>query len=177
MRCTGGRGRGSDAPDQQANQRMSADRRRLTFALLFSLLIHALLLSLTFGGQGLGLPGFGFPWEERRVEVPDLRIVILPTPVTAAEPAVSSVDESRLQASIEQVVAGEPTQTASPPPAPAPEKTADAVKPRRGAQQQPSRRQRPVRNQIRRPERLPMKPLCPPRNPGKAHRPRSPMRR
>lgn len=156
---------------------MSADRRRLTFALLFSLLIHALLLSLTFGGQGLGLPGFGFPWEERRVEVPDLRIVILPTPVTAAEPAVSSVDESRLQASIEQVVAGEPTQTASPPPAPAPEKTADAVKPktRRAAATKPKAETSPEPDPTAgaAADEAPV----PAEEPGKSHRPRSPMRR
>jgi len=60
---------------------MHVERRRLTPALLFSLLIHALLLSLTFGGQGLGLPGFGLPWQERRIEAPDLRIVLMPLPV------------------------------------------------------------------------------------------------
>ena len=38
--------------------------------LALSLLFHALLLSLTFGGQGLGLPGFGFPWQDRRADGP-----------------------------------------------------------------------------------------------------------
>jgi hypothetical protein len=71
------------------SQRMSPDRRRLTYALLLSLLIHALLLSLTFGGQGLWLPGFGFPWQDRRIEVPDLRVVVVPAQVTAAEPAIT----------------------------------------------------------------------------------------
>src|SRR5260221_8966763 len=47
-------------------QRMSSERRRLTYALLLSLLIHALLLSLIFSGEGLWLPGFGFPWQDRR---------------------------------------------------------------------------------------------------------------
>jgi len=37
------------------------DRRRLATALGFSLLIHALLLSLTFGADELGLPGLDFP--------------------------------------------------------------------------------------------------------------------
>ena len=46
---------------------MSPERRRLAPALLLSLLIHAWLLSLTFGGQGLWFPGFGFPWQERRI--------------------------------------------------------------------------------------------------------------
>ncbi len=58
-------------------------------SLLLSLLIHGLLLSLTFSGQGLGLPGLRFPWQERRIEVPELRVVLVPAPVTAAEPAVT----------------------------------------------------------------------------------------
>jgi chemotaxis protein histidine kinase CheA len=70
---------------------MSADHRRLTHALLLSLLIHSLLLSLTFGGQGLWLPGFNFPWRDRRIEAPDLRVAVLPRPVAAVEPAVAPV--------------------------------------------------------------------------------------
>jgi hypothetical protein len=61
--------------------------RRFTLALLFSLLVHVLLLSLTFGGQGRGLPGIGLPWQERRFEAPDLRVVLMPVKATAAEPA------------------------------------------------------------------------------------------
>src|SRR2546429_479757 len=80
---------------------MSPERRRLTHALLLSLLIHALLLSLTFGGQGLWLPGFGFPWQARRIEVPDLRVVVVPAQVTAAEPAVTPVAEPLQQARVE----------------------------------------------------------------------------
>src|SRR5262245_4948056 len=65
---------------------MSADSRRLTLALLLSLLFHALLLSLTFGSQGLGLPGLQFPWRERRIEAPDLRAVLVPEPVGPSQP-------------------------------------------------------------------------------------------
>ncbi len=61
---------------------MSTEHRRLAHALLLSLVIHALLLSLTFGGQGLWLPGFGFPWQDRRIEAPDLRVVVVPAQVT-----------------------------------------------------------------------------------------------
>ncbi|MBP7659914.1 MAG: hypothetical protein KA778_07915, partial [Burkholderiaceae bacterium] len=61
---------------------MSADRRRLTLSVLLSLLFHAVLLSLTFDGQGPGFPGIGFPWQERRAEVPDLRLVILSAQAT-----------------------------------------------------------------------------------------------
>ena len=108
---------------------MHAERRRLTPAFLVSLLIHALLLSLTFGGQGLGLPGFGLPWQERRIEAPDLRIVLMPmpvpvpvpVPVTAPRPAQASVEQPLPQASIVPLVAGEtalmPPVSAAPAPA------------------------------------------------------------
>ncbi|HEX6707857.1 MAG TPA: TonB C-terminal domain-containing protein [Albitalea sp.] len=66
---------------QQPSQRTSDERRRLALALLVSLLIHALLLSLTFGGNGMGLPGLSFPWRDRRTEVPPLRIVLVPAHV------------------------------------------------------------------------------------------------
>jgi hypothetical protein len=51
-----------------------------------SLLLHGLLLSLTFGGEGFGLPGLALPWQDRRAEVPDLRVVLVP-PTPAAVPA------------------------------------------------------------------------------------------
>ncbi len=95
---------------------MSAERRRLTLAFLFSLLIHTLLLSLTFGGQMLGLPGFAFPWRERRIEAPDLRVSLVPAQVTVAEPAGTSgslVNDLLQQASIEKAVAGGPALTPS----------------------------------------------------------------
>ena len=87
-------------------------------SLLLSLLIHGSLLSLTFGGQGLGLPGLAFPWQERRIEVPELRVVLVPAPLTPAEPAVKSVAGPVQQASIEPPVAGgrAPTPPASPAP-------------------------------------------------------------
>src|ERR1700687_2328039 len=73
------------------SQRMSPERRRLTYALLLSLLIHTFLFSLTFAGQGLWLPGFGFPWQDRRIEASDLHVVVVPAQVTAAEPAITPV--------------------------------------------------------------------------------------
>ena len=97
-------------------QRMSSERSRMASSLLLSLLIHGLLLSLTFGGEGLGLPGLRFPWQERRIEVPELRVVLVPTHVTA-EPAITSVAPPQ-QASIKPPVAGKraPTPPASPAP-------------------------------------------------------------
>ncbi len=91
---------------------MSADRRRLALAVLLSLLIHAPLLSLTFGGQSFGLPGFVFPWQERRREAPELQVVLASAKVIAAVPAEPSrtlVNEPLQQASIEPTVADGPT--------------------------------------------------------------------
>src|SRR5947207_10044682 len=107
---------------------MSPERRRLTYALLLSLLIHTLLLSLTFGGQGLWLPGFGFPWQDRRIEVPDLRVVVVPAQVAGEEPVVTPVAEP--QARVEPPVAsGRPALTPSASRAPTPPRTAAAIVP------------------------------------------------
>jgi hypothetical protein len=108
---------------------VSLERRRLTLALLLSLLIHTLLLSLTFGGQGLGLPRFGFPWQDRRIEAPDLRVVLVPPQVTAAEQAVPPVAEPLQQAWVEQPIASRPALTPFVSRAPAPERTAAAIVP------------------------------------------------
>lgn len=75
---------------------MHPERRRLALALLLSLLIHALLVSLSLGGQGLGLPGLSFPWQQRRGEVPDLHIVLVPAPAPPAEPLVAPPAVCRL---------------------------------------------------------------------------------
>ncbi len=102
---------------------MSAERWRLTLALLLSLLIHTLLLSLTFGGLGFGLPGIVFPWRERRIQAPDLRVVLVPARATAAEPTVKSptlVAEPLQQELIERIVVNGtvPTPTVSSVPTP-----------------------------------------------------------
>ncbi len=52
---------------------------RFRLALLVSLLAHALLLSISLGGDALGLPGVRFPWEERRLPPNDLKIVLAPS--------------------------------------------------------------------------------------------------
>ena len=91
---------------------MSADRKRLTLAVLLSLLVHAPLLSLTFGGHSFGLPGFTFPWQERRTEAPALQVVLASAEVIAAaptEPSGASVKEPPQQASMEPTVADGPT--------------------------------------------------------------------
>jgi hypothetical protein len=57
-----------------AGQRPGELRRRQRLALLISLLVHGALLSLTFDDSAIGLPGLGWPWQERRAEVPELRV-------------------------------------------------------------------------------------------------------
>ena len=95
------------------------DCRRLGLALLLSLLAHALLLSLTLGGDQLGLPGFAFPWLERRVAVPDLRVVLLPPPVANVAPSVTADDRPLPQALAEQSAApAKPDVISSSPPEP-----------------------------------------------------------
>ena len=64
-------------------------------------MIHALLLSLTFDGDGLGLPGFDFPWRDRRVKAPDLIVRLVPPQATPAEPAIPSVAPPLQQALVE----------------------------------------------------------------------------
>ena len=56
---------------------MEAENRRLALSLLASLLLHAGLLSLIFGGVP-GFPGLSFPWHERRFEATDLRVMLEP---------------------------------------------------------------------------------------------------
>ncbi|MBK6601166.1 MAG: TonB family protein [Betaproteobacteria bacterium] len=110
-------------------QRMSPEYRRLTPALLLSLLVHALLLSLTFGGQGSWLPGFGFPWQLRRIEAPDLRVTVVPAQVIAGEPAVAPAAAPSQKAWVEEPLASKPALTPSVSLAPTPTRTAAAVLP------------------------------------------------
>ncbi len=60
---------------------ISREPGRFSTALTLSLVIHALLLSISLGGQTFGLPGLNFPWKERRLEANDLRIQLAPVPV------------------------------------------------------------------------------------------------
>ena len=94
------------------------EHRRLAFALLLSLMIHALLLSLTFDGEGLGLPGFGFPWRDRRIEAPGLIVRLIPPQAPPAEPAIPSVALPLQQGPVEQPSTSQPHPTPSAPPAP-----------------------------------------------------------
>jgi outer membrane biosynthesis protein TonB len=66
---------------------IQSDQRRMSTALLIAVLFHALLLSVTFGGQTFGLPGFKLPWKERRLSANDLQVMLAPLPSPPAAPA------------------------------------------------------------------------------------------
>jgi outer membrane biosynthesis protein TonB len=67
-----------------------AEQTRLTYALLFALLAHAMLLRMTFGGSA-GLPGFDPRWFDRRFEAAELRVALLPRKIALPEPPVPPV--------------------------------------------------------------------------------------
>jgi TonB family protein len=83
--------------------------RRLCLSLLLSLLVHALLLSLTFSGEEFGLPGFAFPWQDRKIDVPNLRVVLAPAPVTDPKSTVTTDSLPLPPVLTEQTVATGPT--------------------------------------------------------------------
>lgn len=123
--------------------------RRLSTSLLLSLLFHALLLSLTFGSQESGFPGFALPWQERRVAVPDLRVVLTSSKVAEPESANASTAPPLAAALTEQAVADRPA-------------VVTFRSPKRGRRGQPPRaspearqKRRPVRNQ--RPRLVPLR--------------------
>ncbi len=93
---------------QQPARRVIPMGRRLSLSLLLSLLAHALLLSLTFSGQGFGLPGFALPWQDRRIEVPDLRVVLAPATISDPKPARTSASPPSPLVLIEQTAAARP---------------------------------------------------------------------
>jgi TonB family protein len=127
----------SSSPDAAFRSRLSTpsegvDRRRLTCALLLSLVLHALLLRLAFDGQGLGLPSLRLFWQDRRAAVEDLRVVMPAPPAPAPEapqatltpietaapqsaiPMPSSVPAARARASGPAKVAVAPKPASSP---------------------------------------------------------------
>ncbi len=80
---------------------------------MLSLLSHALLLTLDFGRQELGFPRFGLPWQDRRIEVSELRVVLVPPRVQASEPTAKSVTKLLRSAPIKQPPAPRPVDRPS----------------------------------------------------------------
>lgn len=70
----------------RAGSRRVAPKHRVAYAWLFSLVVHASLLSLTFTGQGFGLLGFSALWRDRRVDASALQVFLAPKPVEPTEP-------------------------------------------------------------------------------------------
>jgi len=75
----------------------------MSTALLVAVLLHVALLSLTFGGQAFGLPGFKLPWKQRRLGADDLQIMLrsLPAlPAKEANPVLASEDVSTIGSTV-----------------------------------------------------------------------------
>ncbi len=68
-------------------------RGPMATAIVLSLLIHALLLSLTFGNQGVGLPRLSLPWRERRFEPSDLSVALVPAQGTTTSSTLIAPSE------------------------------------------------------------------------------------
>ncbi|HZW73730.1 MAG TPA: hypothetical protein VFF43_09290, partial [Caldimonas sp.] len=92
---------------------MTREHRRLAFALLFSLLFHAVLLSLTFGRGGLWLSRLDLRWGDRRPEATELRVVLVPAITNPVRSAINSVDPSP-SASIKSPADSQQAPTVSP---------------------------------------------------------------
>jgi hypothetical protein len=100
---------------------IQSDQRRMSTALLVAVLLHVALLSLTFGGQAFGLPGFKLPWKQRRLGADDLQIMLrsLPAlPAKEANPVVASEDVSTIGSTVSSTSIS-PIATPSPMPRPA----------------------------------------------------------
>ena len=122
----------------QPLQLASPQGRRLVVALLLSLLFHALLISLTFGGQDFGLPGFALPWQERRAAVPELRVVLAPAKAPEPKPAPASAPLPPLPALTEKAVASGPAMVTFKAPEARPAQAATPSKPRSAAKEKTS---------------------------------------
>jgi hypothetical protein len=110
--------------DVRAEPDLLRQRRRMRTALVLSLVIHALLLSLSFGGQGFGLPGLELPWREKRLEADDLHVILMPAQVTPAPVALTQpVVASAAKVDIAQPAAEKLAAVAPPPPPPPPPPT------------------------------------------------------
>ena len=108
--------------------RLNLEGLRLPCALVLSLLFHGWLLSLTFG-KGGWLPGFSLPWEERRIELSELRVALVPASPSTHEPAVTPAADALPQANGEQSIAKGPPLTPYVSPAPPREPFAAAIMP------------------------------------------------
>ncbi len=93
----------------------------MSTALLVAVLLHIALLSLTFGGQAFGLPGFKLPWKQRRLGADDLQIMLrsLPAlPAKEANPVLATEDIATIGSTVSSTSIS-PIAAPSPMPKPA----------------------------------------------------------
>ena len=101
---------------------------RLTYALLLSLLIHTLLLNLTFSGLGW-IPGVGFSRQVQTFPVPDVRVVLVP-PDAATKGKATAVAQPPQQVLADLAIRDAPPPTPSVSSSPLPGPFATAIVPR-----------------------------------------------
>jgi hypothetical protein len=82
---------------------IQSDQRRMSTALLVAVLLHAVLLSVTFGGQTFGLSGFKLPWKQKRLGADELQVMLAPLPrlpVKEANPVLASEDVATIGSTV-----------------------------------------------------------------------------
>jgi len=93
--------------------------------MVISAIVHALLLSITLGGQTFGLPALKFPWLDRRLGANELQVLLMPRastlPASTPPPepnAAQTVNANPVLAPVERPTAASPAASmTSPPPA------------------------------------------------------------
>ncbi len=102
--------------------------------MVISAIVHALLLSITLGGQTFGLPALKFPWPDRRLGANDLQVLLEQRP--AASPAstppplpstAQTVNANPVLAPVERPAAASPVASMTLPPPAIGNSTAPAV--------------------------------------------------
>jgi hypothetical protein len=100
---------------------IQSDQRRMGTALLVAVLLHAVVLSITFGGQTFGLPGFKLPWKQRRLGADELQVMLrsIPRPpAKEANPVLAPEDVSTIGSTVSSTSIS-PMAAPSPMPRPA----------------------------------------------------------
>lgn len=140
------------------------DPRRLSTAVLVSLIAHALLLSIAIGGKTFGLPGLTFPWKDRRSEASDLHVTLAPLqravpPAATALPAAPSAGTVNDTSIALPMSLPAPVPVPVPAPAPAPASGPASVPPHSATAAPPA----PATTERMRPDvNLPIAPNAPP---------------
>src|SRR6185437_9520312 len=141
--CTACGSEPTDSPHAMRGSQINLkdrERSRLAPALLLSLLIHVLLLGLTFDGQAW-VGGLGSLWQVRKNDGPDLRVLLVP-PDTATHHDAALLAKQRQQTIVDQPAASSAPSTPPASPAPTPGSFAVGIVP--GASATASSQSEPV---------------------------------